>query len=418
MTGTIDAPQVLLRAARPGVGVGLVNFEARVRGQNGAYAMAATGGTDYGPFSADLLVRAGNTLSIDVRRVQFAGINATGQLQQTRAGPFAGRLTFAGSGLTGAVGLADQGGLQRADVDARAYAARIPGSVDFTIGRAIVTASVVLADTPRVIADAQVANLRYGTFVLSSARAKVNYAGGNGTAQAVATGSSGVPFQFAVNARLNPRDWLVALKGQANGIVFRSSPALHIQPVAAGYRLLPSRIDFAKGSVRLAGEYGRGTNLRARLDGFDLSVLNAVAPSLGLGGTATGSLDFAQASSTAVPIADARMTISNFTRASLTATSTPVDIVLASKLDAGGGEPARADSARRDRDRSGRRQPAAARRRRELERPAAGRTAVGRNPLQWTRRGAVQLGRAGRTAVDRADRAGGRFLRPGGFATA
>ncbi len=337
VTGTINEPQVQLRAPRPGVGVGLVDLDARVRGSGGAYAVTATGGTDYGPFSADVIVRPGATLNIDVRRVRFAGVNANGQIQQTRAGPFAGRLRFAGSGLTGSLLLANQNGLQRADVDARANSAKIPGTVDFTIGRAIIKASVVLADKPQIVADAQVADLRYGSFILSSARAKVNYAGGSGTAQAVASGSSSVPFQIAANARLSPRDWLIGLKGQANGIAFRSNGPLHIQPVAAGYRLLPSRIDFSKGSIRLEGDYGRGTNLRARVEGFDLSVLNAVAPSMGFGGTATGSVDFTQASSNAVPTVDARMTISNFTRASLTATSTPVDIVVASKLDASGG---------------------------------------------------------------------------------
>src|SRR3546814_15177032 len=59
VTGTTTSPQVLLRAPRPGVGVGLVDLEARVRGANGAYAVVATGGTNYGPLSADVLVRPG-----------------------------------------------------------------------------------------------------------------------------------------------------------------------------------------------------------------------------------------------------------------------------------------------------------------------------------------------------------------------
>src|SRR3546814_1310224 len=69
VTGTTTSPQVLLRAPRPGVGVGLVDLEARVRGANGAYAVVATGGTNYGPFSADVLVRPGNALTVDVNKL-------------------------------------------------------------------------------------------------------------------------------------------------------------------------------------------------------------------------------------------------------------------------------------------------------------------------------------------------------------
>ena len=50
----------------------------------------------------------------------------------------------------------------------------------------------------------------------------MNYVGGNGTAQALLTGSNGVPFRLAVNAKLSPNNYLVAAKGQANGIDFRT----------------------------------------------------------------------------------------------------------------------------------------------------------------------------------------------------
>ncbi len=340
VTGSSTAPVVVLRAPRPGVGVGLVNLNARIVGRGGAYAVTASGGTNYGPFTADVLVTPGTQLAVDVRRVVFAGIVAQGRIVQTAAGPFAGALTFAGQGLSGNVRLANQGGYQRADVAARANGATIPGMVDFTIGRAIVTASAVLTPTPQIVADAQVADLRYGAVVLSSARAKVNYVGGRGTAQAVATGSSGVPFRIAVNAKLSPNDYLVALQGQANGIDFRTVNPARIRAAKGVYALAPTRIDFGGangGSARLAGGYGRGLNAQARLDKLDLSVLSALMPNLGIGGQATGSLDFAQANSSAVPTADARVTVTNFTRSGLAAVSEPVDIVFAGTLGNEGG---------------------------------------------------------------------------------
>ncbi len=340
VTGSATAPVVVLRAPRPGVGVGLVNLNARVVGRGGAYAVTASGGTNYGPFTADVLVTPGTQLAVDVRRVVFAGIVARGRIVQTAAGPFGGALTFAGQGLSGNVRLANQGGYQRADVAARANGATIPGMVDFTIGRAIIAATAVLTPTPQIVADAQVADLRYGAVVLSAARAKVNYVGGRGTAQALATGSSGVPFRIAMNAKLSPDNYLVALQGQANAIDFRTVNPARIRAAKGVYTLAPTRIDFGGargGSARLAGSYGRGLNAQARLDKLDLSVLSALMPSLGIGGQATGSLDFAQANSNAVPVADARVTVTNFTRSGLAAVSEPVDIVFAGTLGAEGG---------------------------------------------------------------------------------
>ncbi|MFS0771597.1 translocation/assembly module TamB domain-containing protein [Sphingomonas sp. 1P08PE] len=339
VAGSATNPVVVLRAPRPGVGVGLVDLNARVVGRGGAYAVTASGGTSYGPFTADVLVRPGNQLAVDVRRVVFAGIVANGRIVQTAAGPFAGALAFNGSGLTGNVQLANQGGNQRADVKARAYNARIPGQVDFTIGRAIVDASVVLLPrAPQVVADVQLADTRYGPTVIQSARAKVNYVGGRGTAQALLTGSNGVPFRIALNGRLAPDDYLVALQGQANGIGFRTANPAHIRAAGGTYRLAPTRIDFNQGSARIAGAFGSATSAQLRLDWLDLSILNAFVPNLGLSGQATGSVDYAQAASSSFPTADARVTIAQFRRTGVAAVSTPVDIVFAGRLLADGGE--------------------------------------------------------------------------------
>src|SRR3546814_9237398 len=60
VAGTISDPRAILRAERPGLGIGLVNLEARLTGAPNGYRLAATGGTDYGPLSADV-VQIGRT---------------------------------------------------------------------------------------------------------------------------------------------------------------------------------------------------------------------------------------------------------------------------------------------------------------------------------------------------------------------
>ncbi|WP_430636981.1 hypothetical protein [Sphingomonas hankookensis] len=228
-------------------------------------------------------------------------MNIDGRIEATDAGPFAGRVNFAGSGVAGIARLSAQGRYQRADVNAQASNAVIPGNMGLRIGRAIVTASAILYDQPEIVADAQVANLSMGDFVLARSRARVNYRGGNGTAQLFAEGSSGVPFRVAANARLRPDDYLVALQGVANSIPFKTANPARIVSAPGGYRLYPTRIDFAQGSIRAAGVYGNGMSIQTRLDRLDLSIVNAFVPGTGIGGTATGSLDFAQAADQSFP---------------------------------------------------------------------------------------------------------------------
>ncbi len=338
ITGTLDAPQVLLKVAHPGLGVGLVDLEAQVKGKGGAYAVIAKGATDYGPFTADVLVETSRALGVDVHTARFAGMDFHGRLQQLAAGPFAGRLDFAGSGVTGGAMLGGEGRFQRVDVNANALNAAIPGVAGLTIGRGIVTASLVLVDTPQVVADVQIANLRQGNFSLKTARAKIDYRGGSGTAQALAEGSTGVPFRVAANAKLSPKEWLVALQGQGSGVNFRTPAPMRIAIDGKAYRLLPARIDLDQGSLRVAGSYGAGLVVQTRLDKLDLAVVNAFVPDLGIGGSATGSLDFSQPTPASFPAADARLDIANFTRSGLVRVSAPVDVTFVGKLLPDGGD--------------------------------------------------------------------------------
>ena len=96
----------MLRAARPNVGVQLNDVVAKLNGEAAGYRLEATGGSPYGPFFANVLIRtAKGPLTIDIAKARFAGVDIAGTVQQTPAGPFAGRLTLNGSGIDGAVGL-------------------------------------------------------------------------------------------------------------------------------------------------------------------------------------------------------------------------------------------------------------------------------------------------------------------------
>ncbi|HYJ81646.1 MAG TPA: translocation/assembly module TamB domain-containing protein [Allosphingosinicella sp.] len=338
--GTATRPQIQLRAASPGFGIGLRDVTATVRAVAGGYAVSAKGQSAYGPFEADVTILSGRgPMTIEVRRLLFAGMTFTGRVVRTSAGPFAGTLAMTGQGLQGTIQLSAVGRYQRADVDATASGAQIPGENPILIQRGIVRASVILyPDAPHIVGDAQLAGVRSNNFFLARARAKVDYRGGNGTAQLFAEGTSGMPFRVAVNAALSPNLIRTAAQGQVRNIPFRLARPAEISKVAGGWQLAPAELVLPQGNVRLAGRYGDGGMvIQSRLDDFDVSFLNLFSPGLGLGGRATGSIDFAQVGGDSFPRADARLTVAGFTRSGIAVRSPPVDLAIAGQLRPEGG---------------------------------------------------------------------------------
>ncbi|MEO7177375.1 MAG: translocation/assembly module TamB domain-containing protein, partial [Allosphingosinicella sp.] len=339
VTGTATRPQIQLRAASPGFGIGLRDISATVRAVAGGYAITARGQSAYGPFEADVTLLSGRgPMTIEIRRLLFAGMTFTGRVVRTPAGPFVGTLSMTGQGLEGTIRLAAEGRYQRADVNATANGAQIPGANPILIQRGIVQASVILyPDAPHIVGDAQLAGVRANNFFLARARAKIDYRGGNGLAQVFAEGTSGMPFRVAVNAALSPNLIRAAAQGQVRNIPFRLARPAEISKVAGGWQLAPTELVLPQGNVQLAGRYGNGMVVQSRLKDFDISILNVFSPGLGLGGRASGSIDFAQVGGDTFPRADARLTIAGFTRTGIAVRSPPVDLALAGQLRPEGG---------------------------------------------------------------------------------
>lgn len=339
VTGTAARPLIRLRASRPNVGIQLTDVDATVRGTGRGYEISATGGSPYGPFSADVFVESGGgPLAVDVRRARFAGIDFAGRIVQTAAGPFAGQLTLAGSGVTGIVRLGAEGRVQAAQISARANGASIPSEPPILIQRAIVEARVVLYEAaPLIVADVQAAGVRQGETVVRTARARINYQGGRGTAALVARGQAGAAFDVAANVALSPDLYRVAAQGRLNGVPFRLARPAEVRAVDGGYALAPATVVMPQGNLLVSGRSGPGLELHARFDDLDLSVANAFAVGAGVGGRATGSLDFAQAGG-AFPRADLRVKVAGFTRSGAAVVSAPVDIEALGTLRPEGGD--------------------------------------------------------------------------------
>jgi translocation and assembly module TamB len=340
LAGTISDPRATLTAERPGLGIGLANLVAEINGAPNGYRLAATGDTDYGPLSADVvLMTATGPLTIDVERGDLSGIGFKGRLVQSSAGPFVGQLNASGQGLGGLVRLSAAGQYQAAAINVRANDVVLPGPAKLAVGSAIVDADVTLYDTPHVVADIQIAQTRIREYDIAVGRVKIDYRDGRGKAQALVEGTSGIPFRIAANADLTPELWRGSVQGRATGINFRTTSPARIIPGPDGYELLPTTVNLGRGSsARVAGRFGDGIMIQSRLERVNMAILNAVYPDMGLGGRATGSLDFEQASSESFPRADARLTITGFTRTTAASVSQPVDVNFAGKLLSDGGE--------------------------------------------------------------------------------
>ncbi|MDB5738129.1 MAG: hypothetical protein JWO65_1797, partial [Sphingomonas bacterium] len=338
-TGTIAKPLVVLKAAHPGVGIGLVNLEATLSGSAAGYQVRAKGGSNYGPFTAAVLIKAGKgPLAIDVQQLLVAGVTVHGAIVQTAAGPFAGSLAINGSGLAGQVQLAAAGKNQRADVNLTANGARLPGKPPISIGSGLVRATLVmLPGGPSINGTAAIADLRYDTTLVRNAQARISYVNGRGQAALRADGTSSVPFDIAAQANFTPDRILANMRGSANGIAFSLAQPAVVTKAAGDYVLAPATIVLPQGQVQLAGRYGRITELHAKLNGMDLSITQAFAPSLGLGGKATGTVDLSMANNAAIPDARARIDIAGFSRTGALVVSDPVDISLLGTLSNGGG---------------------------------------------------------------------------------
>ncbi|MGB7406555.1 MAG: translocation/assembly module TamB domain-containing protein [Pacificimonas sp.] len=337
--GPADALVIRVKAQRPTLGLEFSDVDAVIRGTDAGYTVDATGGTPYGSASADLLIIPGKPLRVDVRRGEVAGVVARGQLRQLPAGPFAGDLALSGGGVDGTLNLSGEGELQAGRINAAVRNFQSTGTVDLAIARADLDMGFVLAEAgPRVEGDAQVRNLRYGAFRVARARAEIDSPDGEtGTAKIFATGRAPTPYEVAINARLGTDSAVAAVRGEIARQAFRTVDPARVAIEDGEYRLAPVTLRLPQGDLRVAGTYGTGLTFQTRFDDFNLAILNAYAPAAGFSGQASGSVDWAQDTLESFPEADLRLTLDNFTRSGAVAISQPVDIELAARLDADGG---------------------------------------------------------------------------------
>jgi len=334
--GTTAKPALDLALAHPGLGVGLADVRAQLRPDAQGFEVHARGRSTYGPFVADLGLATSGGFSVDVRAFTLAGLSAHGRIAP--AGPvYAGDLILTGQGLHGDLRLADQAGVQRADLTATLTKARLlPLDPQLAVGQGRITATLLLPPGgPEGNATLDLASVTRGTLLLRKVAARGSYAHGQGSVHLATNGEANAPFALVADATLAPERIVLAASGDIDGQPVRfAAPAIATHSGGV-WRLAPATLLVAGGQAVLGGTLDGDTRLTAQLASIHLDALGAIG-ALNVRGTASGSADLLLPAH-GLPQGNARLFVTRFSRAGLAVSSLPVEIEAAAALkgDAG-----------------------------------------------------------------------------------
>ncbi|HEX4740824.1 MAG TPA: translocation/assembly module TamB domain-containing protein, partial [Caulobacteraceae bacterium] len=287
----------------------------------------------YGPLALDADVGlVGNLAHAEIHRASLRGLTVSGQVDQTQAGPFSGRLKISGAGLSGGATLSPAQGVQAIDLALDAKGARLPIDPPLTVGSGEAHARILLKKgLPAVSGEASARGVRWNGITLAEARASGQW-DRSGQADLALKGRGATPFDFKGHAALSPGEARLTGGGSAGGVPIRLADAADIRHEKGTWRLAPATIVFPKGRLILAGQMARtGVSGSARLEQADLAIADGFDPGLGLSGSASGDVSFSLANGSP-PTGSAQLQVSRFARASLAGESEPVDIAVIASL--------------------------------------------------------------------------------------
>ena len=332
--GTVAAPHFTARLAKPGYG--LTAVAARIDPAGDGWRVDGDAQSGLGPVTLKADISLSPVLRIDVERLAAADFVASGRLDQSAAGPFAGTLALAGKGLTGSAKLSAAGIVQLAELAVAGDTLNLPLATPITVDRLRLAARLLLpASGPDIDAALDVAGLERGNLMVEKATGTLQMKGGSGTASLALSGNSGEAFNLAFTGAIAPNRWQISGGGDYDGRAAKLAGPAVITRDTAGWHLAPVTLTSALGNAEVAGDWGATKRLNARLDKVSLQMVGLAYPTLNLAGRVSGTLALAQAGD-AAPTGTAALRLNGLSRSNITSTSTPIDVGLNAALGAGG----------------------------------------------------------------------------------
>jgi translocation and assembly module TamB len=326
LDGPINRPKVDLLLARPNESLGLDQVRLQLVPTGPGFDYRASGGSRLGPFTSNgqILLPPGQPTMIAIAALNVAGTTASGRLRSDPGG-FNGQLTLAGGGISGTMSFSPSGDDQRIQAHLTGRGVRVPGSFAVRAGR--LDGTVLLADG-RTSLDGVIAaqELELGSISFARLSANGRLVNGSGQVRAAFSGRRGASFSFSTLADVSPNSIRLTGNGQVNRQPLVLRQAAVLTRGGDGWALAPTDFTFAGGAGTLSGRSGARPEVHAELRAMPMQILDIVQPGLGLGGKATGRLDYAWRGNRSGRL---DLKVRGLSRAGLVLSSKPIDVGIA-----------------------------------------------------------------------------------------
>ena len=334
LDGHIERPKVELFLEHPNEALGIRDMRLFLDPSAQGFAYRAEGQSRLGPFTSngDILLPKGGRATIAIAALNVAGSTAAGSLRADPGG-FSGQLRLAGGALSGTLEFAPVKGDQRIEAHLAASNLTVPGSPAFSVRTGRVDGTIILAEG-RTTLDGVVTARGLTTSGISLARltANAHLVNGTGQVRAALAGTRGTSFQMVALANVSPEQISVTGRGELDRRPLTlDSPAV-LTKVAGGWAIAPTRVRFGGGRGTLSGRTGDQPEFHADIQALPLQLLDLVWPKAGLGGIASGRVDYRWAGQ---PSGNANLRVRGLSRAGLVLSSKPIDVGVNAVLGGG-----------------------------------------------------------------------------------
>ena len=337
---TDAGPNAVLVFASPLPAAGLKDVRVALSPITDGFRIETQGQSTLGPFNGalGLFMQPGGPTRVDVQQFRVWQTEITGGFTLADQG-VSGQLALAGGGLNGTVALAPRDGGQGFDADIAARNARFGGTTPLAIGNARIDATGLVKDGHSTIEGNLLAEgIGMGKVFIGRLAASAYVQDGSGSVTASVSGRRGTRFALQGTAAFAPNQIVTYVSGEYAGRSVSMPRRAVLTRVAeengGGWQLAPTQISFGRGILIAEGHVlGGPTELKLMLSRMPLSVVDIVVADLGLGGVASGIVEYRNDGQGA-PSGKAALMVKGLTRSGLVLTSRPVDLALVAQLDA------------------------------------------------------------------------------------
>ena len=325
LDGRIERPKVELFLERPNDALGVRDMRLFLDPTAQGFAYRADGQSRLGPFTStgNILLPKGGRATIAIAALNVAGSTASGSLRADPGG-FTGRLQLANGPLSGSLEFAPVGGDQRIEAHLAASNLTVPGSPALSVRTGRADGTIILAEGRTTLDGVVTARgLSTGGIAVARFTANAHLVNGSGQVRVAVAGTRGTSFQMVALANVTPDQISITGRGELDRRPLTlESPAV-LTKVAGGWEIAPTRVRFGGGRGTLSGRTGNNPEFHADLQALPLQLLDIIWPKAGLGGIASGRVDYRWA---AQPSGGANLRVRGLSRAGLVLTSKPIDV--------------------------------------------------------------------------------------------